>query len=805
MDLINKILELDSVYEGDGQRPGSFETNNPNEAIKEIVRRMFPGVTATVPISENLQLNLGPGVNEISAGGQFDVGGGELSIGGGMSGDDKAFGIRFRKQFSNGSLSEEYYGKSQLAYQKAVKDGFQGTYEEYLRLISPTKSFADGGRAAFKYAGPVSFEKLIKPKKYEGNRFSKKMPAGTFTMRLYEGLDADGNRIEKTYVGTKKELKKIFDKKNKSRVKGDLPTLKDGEVYQIRQGKNKGKFAIRMPKEDKYTFYDTRAQAIKHRLDYLRDPANAVGGARNVDIKPPKGFVTGQDMLKEARKKGITVSENRQASNFADNFGFPKTTLKGKTFYDISKLSDPKEVDRILLAQVRSGAGSKLAKEKFPIKTKSDIAQTRYKAIEEKGGVKKDSPLAGKKKLKVDMGHAGNIFSNFSDELITLDKLTYTPSQINEILGQKGGVDDKIRAIQNSQFKVINKMNDADAAKYMDNNKIPYNKASSNFKQQLLSKSDATLTRLVLDSGGEKVARLSDGTTFGGSFLKNPVDRFDMYKGVTEQNFKNFRSKYLTNEGNLKPDVLTDQAKKTKIKLTDTDDFTNIIKQDLPDADKKNLIDLKIFEDNRIASMQSAKSNSKQIEKTLASLSNNPACAVFAGKRGKFQPGGSPNANLDDCVKGGIDAINSGKVPKEKATDFVKILKGGGTALRNLVKYGVLPEAVFFTADSLLRVGMGDTFTEAGLRASDYILPDDQTKLADVSKVSRIFGDRTGEIVGRSIDFKNQINKIKSLESQKESLEALNVPSDFGYTGDLTPQVKNMDANIAQAKKRFRK
>ena len=84
-----------------------------------------------------------------------------------------------------------------------------------------------------------------------------------------------------------------------------------------------------------------------------------------------------------------------------------------------------------------------------------------------------------------------------------------------------------------------------------------------------------------------------------------------MYKGVTEQDFKNFRSQYLTNEGNLKPNVLTDEAKKakTKIKLTDTDDFTNIIKQDLPDADKKNLIDLKIFEDNRISSMQSASAN----------------------------------------------------------------------------------------------------------------------------------------------------------------------------------------------------
>tara|TARA_X000001388_G_scaffold50522_1_gene36502 strand:- start:553 stop:3123 length:2571 start_codon:yes stop_codon:yes gene_type:complete len=48
-------------------------------------------------------------------------------------------------RLKNGGLLEEYYGKSKLAYQKAVDDGFQGTFEEYLRLISPTKSFADGG------------------------------------------------------------------------------------------------------------------------------------------------------------------------------------------------------------------------------------------------------------------------------------------------------------------------------------------------------------------------------------------------------------------------------------------------------------------------------------------------------------------------------------------------------------------------------------------------------------------------------------------------------------------------------------
>ena len=55
---------------------------------------------------------------------------------------------------SGGSLLEEYYGKSKLAYQAAVDDGFQGTYEEYLRLMSPSKSFADGGRIELRKGTP---------------------------------------------------------------------------------------------------------------------------------------------------------------------------------------------------------------------------------------------------------------------------------------------------------------------------------------------------------------------------------------------------------------------------------------------------------------------------------------------------------------------------------------------------------------------------------------------------------------------------------------------------------------------------
>ena len=86
------------------------------------------------------------------------------------------------------------------------------------------------------------------------------------------------------------------------------------------------------------------------------------------------------------------------------------------------------------------------------------------------------------------------------------------------------------------------------------------------------------------------------------------------------------------------------------------------------------------------------------------------------------------------------------------------------------MKFGIIPEAMYVAADSLIRVGMGDTFTEAALRASDYVLPGDQTKTAEISKVSRIFGDETGELVGRAIDYKNQLAKITKSRRTKRKL-----------------------------------
>ena len=190
---------------------------------------------------------------------------------------------------------------------------------------------------------------------------------------------------------------------------------------------------------------------------------------------------------------------------------------------------------------------------------------------------------------------------------------------------------------------------------------------------------------------------------------------------------------------------------------------------------------------------------SGDLNKLIASLSDNPACAVFAGKRGKFDVGGSPNANIDDCLQGGIKVINSGKIPPNKATEFANFTKRASTLGKNIMKFGIIPEAIFVGADSLVRMGLGDTFKEAGLRASDYLLPGDQTKEAEMLKVKRTLGDKSAEIVGRAIDYRNQLSKIDFLKQEKQSAEALSPTSEFDYLPDRTEDIKNIDTRIKQA------
>jgi predicted phage-related endonuclease len=115
------------------------------------------------------------------------------------------------------------------------------------------------------------------------------------------------------------------------------------------------------------------------------------------------------------------------------------------------------------------------------------------------------------------------------------------------------------------------------------------------------------------------------------------------------------------------------------------------------------------------------------------------------------------------------------------------------------MKFGIIPEAMYVAADATIRLTMGDKPIEALLRASEYLLPGDQTKLAEMMEAKRLTNPETAAIIGRSIDYKNQLAKIDSLTSQRDNLELLSGGGEFDYIGDLNNDVRNLDNQIKQA------
>jgi len=163
-------------------------------------------------------------------------------------------------------------------------------------------------------------------------------------------------------------------------------------------------------------------------------------------------------------------------------------------------------------------------------------------------------------------------------------------------------------------------------------------------------------------------------------------------------------------------------------------------------------------------------------------------------KRAKLQTG-------TNCSIKGANVINSGMKNASRAQlkNFAAFANRAASLGRGIMKFGVIPEALYVAADSAIRLGMGDNFNEALLRASEYLLPGDQTKLAEMMEATRLSSPETAAIIGRSIDYKNQLAKIDSLTSQRDNLENLSGGGEFDYIGDLNQDVLNLNNQIKQA------
>ena len=81
-----------------------FETNDPEEAAKEVIRRLITVEGAQIPLTREglLSLNI-DSLDKQSLGGIIDLLGGELQFGVGRDKEGKGAGFTFRKQFKDGS------------------------------------------------------------------------------------------------------------------------------------------------------------------------------------------------------------------------------------------------------------------------------------------------------------------------------------------------------------------------------------------------------------------------------------------------------------------------------------------------------------------------------------------------------------------------------------------------------------------------------------------------------------------------------------------------------------------------------
>ena len=469
-----------------------------------------------------------------------------------------------------------------------------------------------------------------------------------------------------------------------------------GIPYKVKQWKNKGKFAIRTPKEKKYKFFKTEKQAAKYLADYKK--ITKVGGDTTLGLetkKYPKGYLTKKQFIQFLANNNIS---GKNPANFVGNYGintkvnpYNKNTL----IYDTSQFT-PEKIESIQRAQVKTGTATEYAKKLFPPKTKSELQKPRLQAIEAKGGIKKSDPYSAPRGSGAQLGHTGNIFGT---ELITGDRLAYTPTQVNELMSRKGNLDDKIRTVS-AKIENIKKSN-----------------KSLKVKKDLLEQADNILIRLSSQSDGFKKVTLSSGKTFGGDRLN--IDPFDIYPGKTEKEIQKIQKKYLNKK------IITEEmaAKNPKLKVTSPEEIQKIQ-------------DAFFFEENRKANLKAAqKMSKKEISKTIKKLStpiekqldelaaqiDPDGCGRKAGATGGrigFKFGSTVCATkaknyLNQVVDKGIQ-----NEPTARVNLIKKILSGAG----NFVKQSLNPKELFKLENLIGKPALYATAAiESGLLVDDVL------------------------------------------------------------------------------------
>ena len=249
------------------------------------------------------------------------------------------------------------------------------------------------------------------------------------------------------------------------------------------------------------------------------------------------------------------------------------------------------------------------------------------------------------------------------------------------------------------------------------------------------------------------------------------------------------------------------KSKKSKTPLTDRKKAFNVFKKDLADLNVQSVPSM-VKRERFFGKGLDLTDILKTAKKEGAILPRGvlKEAKIFLQKIGcpGFQAADGGRATFDvgtNCQMKGANLINSGMKNASPAQlkNFAAFANRTRALGSGIMKYGVIPEAMYVAADAAIRLTLGDKPTEALLRASEYLLPGDQTKRAEMMEATRLANPEIAAIIGRSIDYKNQLEKVQSLKDQKANLENLSGGGAFDYVGDTSQDVKNIDAQLKQA------
>jgi hypothetical protein len=244
---LNQIMAKDRLKSATGGRIGlkeglgSFSTNDPKEAAKEVIQRLIRIDDAKIPLDEKLSIAL-QGVDGAELQGVMEILGGELSFGVGKKGSNKGIGFNFSKQFNKGG---------RVGYKVG---GFDKARRAFLKMLG----LGAGATAAAK-SGILRFSDSMAPKVIE------KVPINSSTVstpppyffELAEKIKKLGKPDKVTY---------------QERVEVTRYTGKNGDEYELVEDLNTGDMQITKDKTGVGSYGDKSFDTIEDRtvLEYKK-------------------------------------------------------------------------------------------------------------------------------------------------------------------------------------------------------------------------------------------------------------------------------------------------------------------------------------------------------------------------------------------------------------------------------------------------------------------------------------------------------------------------------------------------------